>query len=43
MFGQSDSELPEQRFLLCGWLGDPPQSDFVTVGGGQNDVGTLES
>jgi hypothetical protein len=43
MFWEADSELPEQRFLFRGWLGDPPQSDFATVGGGQNDVGALES
>jgi uncharacterized integral membrane protein (TIGR00698 family) len=43
MFRQADSELSEQRFLLCCWLGDPAQPDFVTVGSGQNDVGALQS
>ena len=42
MFRQADSEKAEQRFLLCCWLGDPPQPDFATVGGGQNDVGALQ-
>jgi hypothetical protein len=43
MFWEADSELPEQRFQFCGWLPDAPQSDFATVGSGQNDVGALES
>ena len=37
MFGQADSELPEQRLLLCRWLGDPPQPDLAAIGSGQND------
>jgi hypothetical protein len=43
MFREADSELAEQRFLFCGWFGNPPQSDFATVGSGQNDVGALQS
>ena len=39
MFGQADSELPEQRLLLGCWLGDPPQPDLAAIGSGQNDVG----
>ena len=42
MFRQADSELPEQRLLLCRRLGDSPQSDLATVGSGQNDVGALQ-
>jgi hypothetical protein len=43
MFGQTDSELPKQEFLLWRGFGDPPQPDLATVGGGQNDVGALQS
>ena len=42
MLGEANSELAEQGFLLGGWFGDPPQSDFAAVGGRQNDVGALE-
>ncbi len=41
MFGQADSELPEQRLLLGCRLGDPPQPDLAAIGSGQNDVGAL--
>jgi hypothetical protein len=43
MFWEADSDLAEQGFLFCGWLCDPPQSDFATVGSGQNDVGAVQS
>ena len=42
MFWQADSELPEQRFLISCWLGNPPQPDLAAIGGGQDDVGALQ-
>ena len=43
MFGQAEAELLEEGFLLCGGLGNAAQTDFVTFGGGQDDVGALQS
>ena len=40
--GKADSEVVQQRLLLSSWLGDAPQTDLTTIGGGQDDVGTLK-
>ena len=32
----------KERLLLGGGLGDPAQTDFAAVGGGQDDVGALQ-
>ena len=42
MFGQADAELLEEGFLLSGRLGNASQTDLMTVGGGQDDVGAVQ-
>src|ERR1022692_250404 len=42
VFGQAGAELPEQKFLLCRWLGYAAQTDLPTVGSGKNDIGALQ-
>ncbi len=43
MFGKSNAEQVEKGFLFLGRFGYAAQADFMTVGGGKNDIGTMQT
>src|SRR3954469_19655990 len=42
MLGETDTELQEERSLLGRGFGDAAQPDLVAIGGGKDDIGTLQ-